>query len=122
MLSLGKSVDFFPSTLSSLQQLTHILMWLVAEISFVCIHKMRKRFVVSGLEKGCVSHLSDLYVVLVDSYCVIACYVLLTVYLLFKKFFSSAIPNRRGNDLYPLNANDYKRVIDGYKMDIFSPN
>ena len=59
---------------------------------------------------------------LVDSYYVIACYVRLTVYLLFKKFFSSAIPNRRGNDIYPLNANDYKRVIDGYKMVVFSPN
>ena len=108
--------------LSSLQQITHILMWLVAGISFVCIHKMRKKFVVSGLEKEWVSHLSDLYVALVDSYYVIACYVRLTVYLLFKKFFSSAIPNRRGNDIYPLNANDYKRVIDGYKMVVFSPN
>lgn len=50
---LARMSDFFsPSMLSSLQQITHILMWLVAGISFVWLYKMKKKkkFAVNGLE------------------------------------------------------------------------
>lgn len=52
--------------LSSLQQIIHILMWFVAGISFVWLHKMKKELAVNGLEKA-ISWLSDLYVASVDS-------------------------------------------------------
>lgn len=44
-----------------------------------------------------------------------------SVCVLFKKKILRAISKSRGNDWCTLHTDNYKRVIDCYKMDVFSP-
>lgn len=110
---------FSSSVLSTLQQITHILMWLVAGIFFcVWLHKMRKKFVV---ERRSASLVSLIYRCRPWMLTVSWPVKYFAQYTYCCKFFSRAVSKSRGNKLYPLQTDDYKGVRDYCKMDVFSP-
>lgn len=109
---------FSSSVLSTLQQITHILMWLGAGIFFVCgFIKWGK----SLLWREGVRHWSLWFIGVALWMLTVSWPVKYFAQYTYCKFFSRAVSKSRGNSLYPLQTDDYKGVRDYCKMDVFSP-